>query len=85
MNQHPVAVNITDLEVADLGGPEPRTIGNAEGCAIFEPGPGRCRQDVGHLLDTEHHGQLARFGAELHVALQTLMSIRCSSLHLCPQ
>ena len=43
MDQHPVAIDFADLEVAELGRPEHGTIGNAERGAILEPWPGWCR------------------------------------------
>ena len=43
MDQHPVAIDVADLEVADLGRPEHGTIGNAERGAILKPWTGWCR------------------------------------------
>ena len=74
MDQHPVAVDVADLEVADLGGPEAGTVGNAECGAILQARPGCRHQDVGHLLDAEDYRQFARLGAELHIALHLLPS-----------
>ena len=72
MDQHPVAVDVADLEVADLRRPEAGAIGDAERRAVLQPGPRRRRQQIRHLLDAEDHRQLPRLGAELHVPLHLL-------------
>jgi hypothetical protein len=51
MDQHPIAVDILDLEVANFGCSQPRTITDAKSRAIFEPGTGNGGHQVSHLLD----------------------------------
>jgi hypothetical protein len=51
MDQHPVAVDVADLEVANLGRPEAAPAGDA---AVFKPGPGAAisRSDTFSTLKT---------------------------------
>lgn len=69
MDQHPVAVDIADLEIADFRCPEPGPIGNAERRPVLQPRSRRDPQQRRYFLGAEHYGELARLGAELHVPL----------------
>ena len=53
--QHPLAVDIVDLEVRDLRHAQARTVSDTEGGAALDA---RCREQLCHLLDAQHVGQL---------------------------
>jgi len=55
MDQRPVAIDILDLEIADLGCPEPRALADPERRAIFEPRPGNRGQQGGNFLDANDY------------------------------
>ena len=64
-DDHPLAVDVGDLERDHLGGAQAGAIGDTQGCLEFEPG---CPiEQPRHFLRTEHHWQLARFMDERRV------------------
>ena len=72
VDQHPIAVDIADLETTDLRCPQSCAIGNAQSGTIFEPRAwGRC-QHLRDLFDTQNTRQPAWLRPELHVALHIL-------------
>ncbi len=64
-DDHPLAVDVGDLERDDLGGAQARAIGDAQGRLVFEPG--RSIEQPCHFLRAEHHWQLARLMDERRV------------------
>ncbi len=72
MDQHPLAVDVPDPQVADLRCPQPRAVADAECCPILQSGPGHRGQKLGDLFDAQHHRQLPRLAMELHVSLHLL-------------
>lgn len=69
MDKHPLAVDVADLQVTDLGRPKPGAIADAEGRAILQPGPGHRGQKLCDLFHAQNHRQLPWLTMELHVAL----------------
>lgn len=62
MDQHPVAVDIANLEVADLRGAQSRPIGGAERRPILQARRRSRYQQVGNLLDTQRATSAAAAG-----------------------
>ena len=57
-DDHPLAVDVGDLERDDLGGAQARAVGHAQRCLVLEPR--RRVEQPRHLLRAQHHRQLAR-------------------------
>lgn len=74
MDQHPIAVDVGDLEMAHLRGAQTRAIADAESSPILEPGAGNGGQQIGHLLDAEDYGQFAGLAVKLHEPLHVFTS-----------
>ena len=66
MDQHPIVINIDDLEIADFCCLDVGTVGYSQNSPIFRPWPGCSHQDAGHLFEAEHDRQFVRFPPELH-------------------
>jgi hypothetical protein len=59
-NEHPLAVDIADLERGDFGDPETRAIGDAQRGTMLNAGRGA--EQPGDLIRAQHGRQLARVG-----------------------
>jgi hypothetical protein len=56
-NEHPLAVDVADLEGGDLGDPEARAMGDAQGGTVLDAGRGR--EQPGDLIRAQFGRQLA--------------------------
>ena len=61
-DQHPGAVDVTDLQRDDLGGAQAGAVGNAQGRLVLEAC--RRRQQPGHLFGTQHYRRPSRLASE---------------------
>lgn len=60
MDQHLVAIDIAELEIAGFRCSDPGPIGNAERRPVLQPRSRRDPQQCCYFLGAEHHGKLAR-------------------------
>jgi hypothetical protein len=58
--EHPLGVDIADLELGDFGDPETRAIGDAQRGTMLDAGRGA--EQPGDLIRAQHGRQLARVG-----------------------
>jgi hypothetical protein len=64
-DQHPLAVDVADLQAGGLGGAQPGAVGDAQRRPILQPG-GRPQQPR-HLVRAQHHRQPLRLAKERHL------------------
>ena len=74
MDQHPVAVDIADLEIADLRCAQPGTVGNTERRTILQTRTRGRSKKLRNIFDAQHRWQLPRLSAELHILLHIFAS-----------
>lgn len=69
MDQHPVAVDIADLKIADLRRPQSGTVRNTERRTILQTRTRGRSKKLRNIFDAQHRRQLPRLRSELHVLL----------------
>src|ERR1051326_3406545 len=68
-DDHPLAVDVGDLERDHLAGAQARPIAHAQSRLVLEPGCGI--EEARNLFRAEHHWQLARLAIEMGVPART--------------